>query len=227
VAHELLVVGAGTPALRQVMPVLRQAGCNVHRLERADAAVELLQGTRFDIVVAHHPFEGMALEEFVAAVRSEGSPCRDSGVLVLVDATAVDEVGPLLRHGVNRIVAADASCDKMLDAIADLLGTAPRRSLRAVVQLELWLAQGVRRQLTVTENLSATGMLVRGATEFPVGSHLHFELLVPGLAPPILGEVEVARHTDHLRERVEGFGGRIVSFVGDGQARLHSLFAQR
>ena len=226
-AHELLVVGAGTPALRQVTPVLRQAGCSVHRLESAAAAVELLQGTRFDLVVAQHPVAGMGLDEFVAAVRSEGSPCRDSGLLVLVDAAAFDEVGPLMRHGVNRVVAADAPCDKMLDAIADLLGTAPRRSLRAVIQLELWLAQGIRRQLTVTENLSCTGMLVRGATEFPVGSHLHFELLVPGLAPPILGEVEVARHTDHLRERIEGFGGRIVSFVGDGQARLHSLFAER
>lgn len=226
-AHELLVVGAGTPALHQLTPVLRQAGCHVHRIEQAAAAVELLQGTRFDVVIAHHPLSGVGLDEFVAAVRSEGSPCRDSGLLLVVAAAAVDEVSPLLRHGVNRIVAAEAACDKALDAIADLLGRAPRRSLRAVVQLELWLAQGVRRQLTVTENLSATGMLVCGATEFPVGSHLHFELLVPGVAPPILGEVEVARHTDHLRERIEGFGGRIVSFVGDGQTRLRSLFAER
>ena len=101
------------------------------------------------------------------------------------------------------------------------------RSILLLLVPLLWLAQGARRQLTVTENLSATGMLVRGATEFPVGSHLHFELLVPGLVPPILGEVEVARHTDHLRERIEGFGGKIVSFVGDGQARLQSLFTPR
>jgi hypothetical protein len=41
--------------------------------------------------------------------------------------------------------------------------------------------------------------------------------------PPIAGEVEVARHTDRAREHVEGFGGKIVSFVDDGQQRLRAL----
>ena len=40
---------------------------------------------------------------------------------------------------------------------------------------------------------------------------------------PIAGEVEVARRTDRAREHVEGFGGRILSFVEDGQQRLRAL----
>ena len=124
----------------------------------------------------------------------------------------------------NRIVTNDATCDRVLDAIADLIGVAPRHSLRAAVQLELWLRNEGRRMLTVTENLSATGMLIRGGTEFPVGSLLGFELLVPG-QQPVVGSVVVARHTDRLREQVEGFGGRIISFSGDGQDRLRALLA--
>ncbi|MBZ5588560.1 MAG: hypothetical protein LAO05_08355 [Acidobacteriia bacterium] len=223
-AHELLIIGAETRALKHMAPVLRRAGCNVSRIPRADHAAALLQSTRFDLILVRYPVEGLTFEEFVAAVRAEGSPCRDSGLLMLVDDGAVAEAGRYLKRGVNRIVGDDAPSDRLLDAIADLLGVAPRHKLRAAVQLELWLRDGGRRLVTVTENLSATGMLVRGGTEFPVGALLGFELLLPG-QQPVAGSLLVARHTDRLRERVEGFGGRIISFSGDGQERLSALLA--
>ncbi len=223
VTQELLILGTETPPLRQVIPVLRRLDFQVLRLARADGAIELLQGTHFDLIIVHYPMEGVALEDLVQAVRSADSPCRDSGLLVLVHPGAVTEVSGLLRRGVNRIVSLDAAGDRLLDAIADLVGVAPRHSLRTVVQFELWVEQGVKRLLTVTENLSATGMLVRGGNEFPVGSCLRFKLILPGQAPPIAGEIEVARHTDRGREHVDGFGGRILSFAEDGQQRLRAL----
>jgi hypothetical protein len=221
-AHELLVIGTEADAFRQMAPILRRAGCNVHRIGLAGQAPALLLGTRFDLILVRYPVEGLRLEELVGTVRAAGSPCRDSGLLVMAQAGAVGEVAGLLKRGVNRVVADDAPCDRLLEAIADLLGVAPRRSLRAAVQLDLWLSTGRRRLLTVTENLSASGMLVRGGTEFPVGSLLGFELLFPGQRP-LAGSVVIARHTDRPRERLEGFGGRIISFSGDGQDRLAAL----
>ena len=221
-AYELLVIGAEAGALKQVVPILRRTGCNVHRIGRADQAPALLMGTRFDLILARYPVEGLRLDDLVGTVRAAGSPCRDSGLLVIAEAGGVGDVAHFLKRGVNRIVADDARCDRLLDAIADLLGIAPRRSLRAAVQLELWLSTGRRRLLTVTENLSASGMLVRGGNEFPVGSLLGFELLFPGQRP-LAGSVVVARHTDRPREHLEGFGGRIISFSGDGQERLAAL----
>ena len=221
--QELLVLGAETPPLRQVMPILRRVDFQVLRVARLDGAMELLQGTHFDLIIARYPMEDLTLEELVQAVRAKESPCRDSGLLVLANPNALEEIGRFLRHGVNRIVSVDAPCDRLLDAIADLVGVAPRHSLRTVVQFELWIEQGARRLLTVTENLSATGMLVRGGREFPVGSSLRFRLILPGEVPPIAGEVEVARYTDRAREHVEGFGGKILSFADDGQQRLYVL----
>jgi len=221
--QELLILGIETPPLRQVIPVLRRLDFQVSRLAGAEGALELLQGTRFDLIIVHYPMEGLRLEDLVQAVRGAESPCRESGLLVIVEPEALTEVGGFLRKGVNRVVSPDAGGDRLLDAVADLVGVAPRHSLRTVVQFELWVEQGAKRLLTVTENLSTTGMLVRGGCEFPVGSRLHFKLILPGQAPPIAGEVEVARHTDRAREHIEGFGGRILSFADDGQQRLRGL----
>ena len=43
--QELLILGAETPPLRQVMPILRRVDFQVLRLAREDQALELLQGT--------------------------------------------------------------------------------------------------------------------------------------------------------------------------------------
>jgi CheY-like chemotaxis protein len=223
VAQELLVLGPETPALRQVVPVLRRVEFQVHRLARADQALELLQGTRFDLIVVRYPVEGLSLDDLIMTIRAKDSPCLDSGLLVLTPPEALEEVAHYIRRGVNRIVSLDVTCDRLLDAIADLVGVPPRRSLRTVVQFELWVAQGAQRLLTVTENLSCTGMLVRGGQEFPVGACLQFKLMLPGQVPPIAGLVQVARHTDRTRERVEGFGGKILSFAEDGEHRLQVL----
>lgn len=221
--QELLVLGAETPPLRQVLPILRRVDFQILRLAREDQALELLQGTRFDLIIARYPMGGLPLEQLVQAVRATEAPCRDAGLLVLTQEDHLEEVGGFLRQGVNRIVSVDAPPDRLLDAIADLVGVAPRHSLRTVVQFELWVEQGAQRVLTVTENISATGMLVRGGREFPVGTCLRFRLVLPGQAPPIAGDVEVARHTDRSREQVDGFGGKIVSFADDGQQRLSAL----
>jgi hypothetical protein len=226
VAQELLVLGLETPALRQIAPVLRRVEFQVHRLARADQALELLQGTRFDLIVVRYPVEGLSLDDLIATIRGPDSPCLDSGLLVATPAETLEEVAHYLKRGVNRIVDVDESCDRLLDAIADLVGVPPRRSLRTVVQFELWVAQGAQRLLTVTENLSSTGMLVRGGHEFPVGTCLQFKLMLPGQVPPIAGLVQIARHTDRAREHVDGFGGKILSFAEDGQQRLRALLEE-
>jgi len=128
-----------------------------------------------------------------------------------------------MGRGVNRVVAATAPVDRLLDAIADLLAVKPRRFLRSVIQLDIWVGFGVKRILTVTENVSITGMLVRGGREFAPGTRLHFELLLPHQTPAIRGDLVVVRQSDRVREGVEGFGARVLAFIGDGEARLRAF----
>lgn len=220
--RSLLIVGTETPALHRVVPLLLRSEFEIHRSPSSDEVRDLIASRRFDLILARHPLAGPPLADLVALIRQPGAPCRDSSLLLLAEPGAVHEVGSFLGHGVNRIVSLDAPSDRLLHAVAELLAVPPRKTARAIVQLELWVRHGSTRLLSITENISLTGMLVRGGRELPIGSRLRFELTLPGI-PPVQGEVEVVRHTDATAEYLDGAGLRFESFQGDGLQRLRSF----
>jgi hypothetical protein len=203
-----------------VVPLLLRADFEVHRAERPDEVESLVRDRHFDLIIARHPLAGCSLEALVAAVRAPGSASHSAGLLVLADATSVGPVGALLGRGVNRVVNIDGPSDRLLHAVADLVAVSARVNVRAMVQLELWVRHGATRLLTLTENISSTGMLVRGGREFPVSSRLAFELVLPDLEPVIRGEAEVVRHTDEALEHVDGIGATFATFEDRDHDRL-------
>ncbi len=220
---KVLIVGAETPALQRVVPLLLRADFVVRRVARADEGLSVLEDQAFDLVIVRHPPSGVAVAELVAKLRAPGSKNRAAGLLLLADPESVHEVRHLLGHGVNRVLSLEGSSDRLLLAVADMIAVPPRRSLRAVVQLELWVHHGPVRSLALTRNVSATGMLVDGAVEFPVGARVHFELIVPGEESPIRGEAEVVRHATELAP--PGLGVRFCAFEDDGMERLNHFLA--
>ena len=224
--QRVLILGSETPALQRVVPVLPRAELQVQQVTDADEGIGRVRQHRYDLVILRYPFGRLTMQDFVVAVRATASACRNAGVLVLAEPDSVEEASGFLGRGVNRIVSLEVSSDRLLDAIADLLAVTPRLALRAVLQLEVWLERGAHRVLTLTQNVSASGMLVLGGRELPVGSRVGFELVLPGQMPAVCGELEITRHTDSGREHVDGFGARIVSFAGDGGERLRAFLRQ-
>jgi DNA-binding NarL/FixJ family response regulator len=221
----VLIVGAETPALQRVVPLLLRADFVVQRVARADEAAGLLAVESFDLVIVRHPTSGLGLAELIAGIRAADGRNRSSGVLLLADPERVGDIRAFLSHGVNRVLSLEGSSDRLLLAVADMIAVPPRLSMRAVVQLELWVEQGPVRSLSLTRNISATGMLVQGGAEFPVGSRLRFELVVPGEESPIRGAADVVRHA--AEGAVEGIGVRFCSFEDDGMERLNHQLGRR
>ena len=81
-------------------------------------------------------------------------------------------------------------------------------------------------EMSQTENLSETGMLVRTGEVYPLGSRLSFEFHLGGQGQPIRGEGEVVRQTTAGRESVRGVGIRFISLERDGQARLQRFLRE-
>jgi hypothetical protein len=221
--QHLLIVGGETPALLQIVPLLLRAELQAHRVTRADEAIELVGVGAFDLIVVRHPTEGATLRELVEAVRARGAPSRKAGLVVMVDPAHAGEVTPLVGRGVNRLVTLDAPSDRLLDVAADLLTVAPRRALRAVVRLDVPGPEGAARLLSLTENLSVSGMVVQCGREVPLGSRVSFAINLPGRDESVSGVGEVIRRTSRNREPVEGVALRIVTFEADGQERLRAF----
>jgi hypothetical protein len=70
-------------------------------------------------------------------------------------------------------------------------------------------------------------MLLRGVTQFPVGTTFDFEISVPGESAPIRGTAEITRPTDPHREPIEGVGVRFVGFTGSDRIRLEMYLGRR
>lgn len=219
--RELLLVGPEAPVLARVVPLLERADFRTHHVQRGDEALALVRGRAFDLIIARFPLVGAGLAELVREVRGDGKPCRHAGFLLLAEPEFVAEVGGFLGRGVGRIASLDVPAEKLVDAVAELLAVAPRRSLRALVHVSLSVEHGGSHLLALTHNISETGLLLSGAHDLSVGTRLRFELSLPG-QEPIRGEAEVVRHTDPARERVAGVGARILSFDGGDQQRLRA-----
>lgn len=225
-AHRLLTVGEESSLLLRVVPLLQRAELQVEQVETDQEAARAVMDRHFDLIVVQHTGGAVDLASLVAAVRSDLSACRTAGLLVVADQDHAAEVSRFLGRGVNRILESSCHVDRLLDGIADLLTVAPRRFLRSVVQLDVWVGYGMKRILSVTENVSISGMLVRGGREFELGKRLFFELLLPAHGTSVRGDLAVVRRTDRLREGVEGFGGKVLGYVGDGEDRLRSFLAR-
>jgi hypothetical protein len=223
----LLLLGAETPALQRVVPMLLRSDFQVHRVDQAAEALHLLGDSRFDLIIARYPLVDAPLSALVNGVRGTSSPSRCAGVLVLAEPAHVGELAAFLGRGVNRVVNLDGPSDRLLHAVADLVGVAPRRMVRAVVDLELWMRRDTLRLLTLTDNVSISGMLVRGGREFPVGAKVSFELMLPGGLTAIDGEAEVVRHTFVGVERLDGIGLAFLSFNGACEQRLATFLERR
>jgi DNA-binding response OmpR family regulator len=219
----LLLIGAEPALAARALSALEAAGLEVKRPSHLDEALRAVSRTIFDVVVVRHPLPGLSLEQFVQRLRAVDSACRDTSLLVLCDPEAAAVVGALLGRGVNRIVSATASGDRLLDAVVDLLAAPAGPTRRKVAQLEVRLQFGSAWLRTVTHNVSRTGLLVEGGPVIPLGTHVPFELRLPGQHETVSGTLEVVRRTNPRKESTEGFGARILAFEPGSESRLRAF----
>jgi DNA-binding NarL/FixJ family response regulator len=217
---QVLVTRVDEPIFREISGLLRQAKMDVHRATWDDTTLDLVQTTSFDAIIIGFPVSDAALSQFLATARSEGSACSRAGLVLVSDPDHEEQAHDMIGRGANRVVAANDLTGGIVDAVEDLARSAPRLSVRAPARIKLFSDGRPLRVMAQIENLSTSGMLLRGVTQFPVGTAFDFEITVPGESAAIQGTAEITRATDPDQEAVEGVGVRFVSFTGSDKVRL-------
>ena len=207
----------------RVARMLERTGIAVRQCPWNDEAMDLVVRDRFEVIVIGYPVTGTPLPSFLGAVRAAGSASRRAGVILIAQPGRERMAGDYLGRGANRVVAAVESPTALEVAVHALLTVAPRVPLRAPTRIVAILDKRPLRAFCQTENVSTTGMLLRGAAHYPLGTTFDFELAVPGESTPICGSACVLRRTNPVVERVHGLGTRFVSFRGADRSRLEGL----
>lgn len=215
-----LIVGVDAATFQQLATRLRRAGFVSDWVGSAGEAVDLVALLPFDAVIVSFPLVEVSPRQFLATVRRPEGPCRSTAVVFLAHSAYLDEAQRLVGQGVNAVFPFADAAELLAARLRALVDVAPRFPLRVMSRLQGRLAGSTT--LCQTENISASGMLLRVDQQVPVGGEVRFELTLPGDTKPLRGSGTVVRHTYERRERVSGLGIRFVSFEEDGQARLEA-----
>jgi len=211
----------GRDTFVRALEVVRGSDTELHHQPWNDNTLEFVQATRFDAIVIGFPGPITELRRFVQCIRSPGSASEHAGILLLAEpdhlAAAKTFVG--IGVGINRAIATSDLEELFVPMITDLTTVAPRIPLRAPTRVVLNLERRLRT-FCQTENVSETGMLLRGFGHYPPGTTIDFEINIPGQSDPIRGSATIARTTNVDHERLEGVGARFDNFLGTDRGRL-------
>lgn len=218
-----LVIGVDSVTATRLLPALRRAGLEPLRMSWASTVMDLIPSSSFKVIVTGFPLTKPPFSTLLSAVRGEHSRCLNASLLVLASPGFVDDASDLIGQGVNRVLPVASAEGELLAALSDLLQVAPRVPLRAPARLEL-RPRSVRA-FCQTVNLSVSGMLLRCAGHYPVGTEFAFEVRLPDISPPIRGAAKITRATNPQREHIVGFGARFVGFEDADLMRLENFLS--
>lgn len=220
----VLAVGNGSSKLAAGAPALLRQGLDVDRVSSSETALELARNVRFHLTLLDYSPSGIAVRDLARELVAAGLPDHRTHVVLVAAPDKIEEARTYVGDVVDGVLSADATPEESAQVLHEILGAPPRVGIRVPVRVEVILEEGPSLVFRQTEDLSATGMLVRTPHALPVGTEVSFRLDLPGARSSIEGRAQVIRHVlDAGTQTVLATGLRFVSFKGDHDGRLRSF----
>jgi hypothetical protein len=205
-----------------IRTLLEPAGIAVLAESSQEIALDRIAWFPFAHIISALP--ALAPIDFFETVRASGSLCRNAGLVLLVSDEQEKAASTFVGRGANRVIPL-SGIGMQLPLVISELGVVSERT-KVGLAVEADLDDGQRCEVWQSENISATGMLLRTESELAEGEEVLLHFSLPGDDLPIHVQAEVVRHTTFAREDFTGVGVRFLSFVGEGQHQLE-LFLRR
>lgn len=220
--RNVLVIGVDPEEFGRVAPFLARDAFDIDRFPSGSGALELISCVKIEVLLVRYPLPDMDLGVFLQAARQPESQCQSSPILLLAETGDSGEAESYIGRGANRVLDLEAAEEELQGTISALLEVAPRKDARFLARMEIKLGGAKDMILCQTENLSASGMLIRTERRYEKGTKIDFEFSLPDDPRPIVGVAETMRHTMVGRDQVGGIGVRFLSFSGDSQRRFET-----
>jgi hypothetical protein len=222
----VLVAGIARSSFDELAPVLDRHKVDVVQVTSAEDSTKFAHSDRVELVILEAEPTTMSLEDVVRTIHAESSASKKASLLVLAKPGNEDEARHLIGLGVNRVMLAVDPPKLIALQVADLLGIAPRTTLRLTTRMLVEVADGSEEALGAVVNMSAAGLLLETDADFEPGQHLILSIDIDPEDEPVSGKAEVVRKADPDRDGVEGIGVRFLAFAGDGRERLEAILGE-
>lgn len=174
----------------------------VTRPKDAGEASGLLYATIFRLIIAQLPIPGMSTSEFVAAVRNPRGRNNEAALVLIAVPGGGDGGGARALKGVNELLFAPVSRDRLAAVVERFGDIAERKDVRILVRARNEMKPADKQFLGQAHNLSRTGMLLSLDRPLPLGTPLELQFAIPGQSKVIKCSALIARGA--LERRITG-----------------------
>ncbi len=217
---QILVTGVDDPVYNAVVNVLSPLGFDIHRAPWDSYLGDHVQLTPFNVIIAGFQPSGGAFTKFLKALRTRDSACQHSGLILVAPLPVNDMAQKHVGHGANKVIGEREVSSGLQDMVSELVGVAPRKPVTMNARIKIYVKGKPVQSFCQTQNLSASGVLIRGFGHYEAGLNIDFEINLPVDTAPIRGSGTITRHAERRTEGIDGLGIKFTSFhIGD-QSRL-------
>lgn len=203
----LAVVNAGVLS-SSLSEVFCRDSIALHHAQSGAAALILTGNSLYDLLVIEAPVADVPVESLMSSMQSLEWASVGTPALVITDDTQVESTTHRLDSFAVRILNKNAAKEQIQQAVSELLGVPIRSSSRLMINVEVRSADQTALRCFQSENISESGLLLKGAQAIPVGARVDLSFTLPDETEPLQAGALVVRHTGS--QETAGVGLRFV-----------------
>ena len=225
--NQILITGVDDPVYNAAVNVLSPLGFDVHRAPWDGYIGDHVQITPYDIIMVGLQPAGGAFDQFLKSLRTRGSACHNAGVIIVAPHPVSSITDKYVGRGANKVMSEREVSAKLQDVVHQLIGVAPRVPVTMNARIKIHVKGKPVQSFCQTQNLSESGVLIRGFAHYSPGLDIDFEISLPKDTAPLRGTGTISRRTSKMSEGIDGLGIRFTSFQGADRRRLLEFLEEK
>lgn len=192
---KVLVVVQSDGVPENLREIFSRESIALHHARSGAAALVLAGNSLYDLLVLEEPLPDLPVDSLLSALQSFEWASAGAPALIMAADKNVEEITRRLDGHPVRVLPKSAQKEEIQQAISELLGVAVRSGSRMMVNVEVKIDSNTSLKCFQSDNISESGMLLRGANSIPIGTAVDLEFFLPDEPEPVRGRAMVVRHS--------------------------------
>ncbi|TAN43118.1 MAG: response regulator [Nitrospirae bacterium] len=220
---KILIVDSLMTVVDQDHSLLGRNGHQVLTAYTADQALEIHRAEKADVIITDLHTPGMSTEDFCRVVRND-EVLRQVSILIVCRNTTAD-IDRVMRCNVNDYITKPLDKAVLLGKLSQLLSISSRKSCRILLKISVEGKNVSGPFFCTSQNISATGILIRTEKVLRSGEHVTCSFFLPG-SERIVTDSEVVR-VIHAQDGSHQYGIKFINLRDSSRTAIEDFINDR